>query len=223
MALNWIKWVKGLSRRREVFAIGRALHLDTRVVAAACMETWEWADDNTTTGHIAGATIEDIDRITGITGFGSELCTAGWLDVRNDGIQFPLWERHNSQSAKQRAAASERQSRKRHGKVTKKSRSCHTSVTQKSDASSLISSSGLPEEVFPPTAEMVKGYCDENDKNVDPQVFIDFYQSKGWVVGKTKMKDWRASVRTWHAKSQPKKQKLATDDDKKTFNPNQIN
>ena len=32
---------------------------------------------------------------------------------------------------------------------------------------------------------------------MDPEKFIDFYESKGWMVGKNKMKDWRAAVRTW--------------------------
>lgn len=49
----------------------------------------------------------------------------------------------------------------------------------------------------PPTIEEVQAYCTERGNNVDPQTFVDFYASKGWVVGSTKMKDWRACVRTW--------------------------
>lgn len=56
----------------------------------------------------------------------------------------------------------------------------------------------------PPTLEQVKEYCLERQNNVDPEKFIDFYESKGWVVGKTKMKSWKASVRTWE-KSDNKK------------------
>ena len=33
--------------------------------------------------------------------------------------------------------------------------------------------------------------------NVDPARFVDFYSSKGWMVGKNKMKDWKAAVRNW--------------------------
>jgi hypothetical protein len=32
---------------------------------------------------------------------------------------------------------------------------------------------------------------------VDADAFVDFYESKGWLVGKNKMKDWKAAVRTW--------------------------
>nr|DAE29740.1 MAG TPA: replisome organizer [virus sp. ctyMK1] len=49
----------------------------------------------------------------------------------------------------------------------------------------------------PPTAEEVKAYCIERGNNVDVDAFIDFYESKGWYVGKNKMKDWKAAVRNW--------------------------
>lgn len=49
----------------------------------------------------------------------------------------------------------------------------------------------------PPTLEEVQTYCTERNNNVDPQHFIDYYTSNGWQVGKNKMKDWKAAVRTW--------------------------
>lgn len=48
-----------------------------------------------------------------------------------------------------------------------------------------------------PSLEEVKEYCLERSNEVDAQRFIDFYESKGWYVGKNKMKDWKAAVRTW--------------------------
>ena len=52
-----------------------------------------------------------------------------------------------------------------------------------------------------PTIEEIREYCQERKNNVDPQRFFDFYESKGWLVGKSKMKDWKASVRTWEKNS----------------------
>ncbi len=49
----------------------------------------------------------------------------------------------------------------------------------------------------PPTLDEVQAYCHERNNFVDPEKFIDFYESKGWMVGKNKMKSWQASVRTW--------------------------
>lgn len=50
---------------------------------------------------------------------------------------------------------------------------------------------------IPPSVEEVEQYCIERNNNIDAQSFIDFYESKGWMIGKNKMKDWKAAVRTW--------------------------
>ena len=52
----------------------------------------------------------------------------------------------------------------------------------------------------PPTVEEVRAYCQERGNNIDPQRFVDFYESKGWFVGKNKMKDWKAAVRNWESR-----------------------
>ena len=48
-----------------------------------------------------------------------------------------------------------------------------------------------------PTIDEVKNYCVLRKNNIDAEAFIDFYESKNWFVGKNKMKDWKACVRTW--------------------------
>ena len=50
---------------------------------------------------------------------------------------------------------------------------------------------------IPPTVEEVKAYCTEQGYTIDPEQFVDFYTAKNWFIGKTKMKDWKAAVRTW--------------------------
>lgn len=61
----------------------------------------------------------------------------------------------------------------------------------------------------PPTVVQVKEYCLERKNNVDAERFVDFYTSKGWMVGKTKMKDWKASVRTWEKDRKTKSKAVA--------------
>lgn len=63
----------------------------------------------------------------------------------------------------------------------------------------------------PPTYDEVDAYCVERNNDIDAQEFIDFYQSKGWMVGKNKMKDWKAAIRTWERG----RQKKATDKPKR--------
>lgn len=49
----------------------------------------------------------------------------------------------------------------------------------------------------PPTIEEVQIYISEKGYSVDAEKFVAFYQSKNWMVGKNKMKDWRAAILTW--------------------------
>lgn len=52
----------------------------------------------------------------------------------------------------------------------------------------------------PPTTEDVAEYAGSKGLTIDAQRFVDFYESKGWMVGKNKMKDWKAAVRNWCAR-----------------------
>ena len=49
----------------------------------------------------------------------------------------------------------------------------------------------------PPTVEEVRAYCQEHNLNVDADLFVRFYSSKGWKIGKNMMQDWKASVQVW--------------------------
>ena len=68
-----------------------------------------------------------------------------------------------------------------------------------------------PKRFVPPTLEEVQAYCTERGNLVDAQSFVDFYESKGWYVGKNKMKDWKAAVRTWERRNaqQPRRMSRA--------------
>jgi hypothetical protein len=54
----------------------------------------------------------------------------------------------------------------------------------------------------PPSIEEVTTYCKERGNVVDARRFIDFYEAKGWMIGKNKMKSWKAAVRTWEQNEQ---------------------
>ena len=59
-----------------------------------------------------------------------------------------------------------------------------------------------------PTIEEINEYCKERNNGIDAEAFYDFYESKDWYVGKNKMKDWKACVRTWEKRNKPKEEKL---------------
>lgn len=48
-----------------------------------------------------------------------------------------------------------------------------------------------------PSIDDVLAYCAEHEFSIDPYEFFDHYQGNGWMVGKTKMKDWVATLRNW--------------------------
>jgi len=60
-----------------------------------------------------------------------------------------------------------------------------------------------------PSVSEISNYCKERKNSVDPEKFFNFYQSKGWLVGKSKMKDWRACIHTWE-KSTNENQQMQT-------------
>lgn len=64
----------------------------------------------------------------------------------------------------------------------------------------------------PPTLDDVKAYCLERKNTVDCEKWVDFYQAKNWMIGKNKMKDWKAAVRTWEKeeKTKPVQQSKST-------------
>ena len=58
-----------------------------------------------------------------------------------------------------------------------------------------------------PSIEEVEQYCLERKNKIDAQYFIDYYESKGWLIGKNKMKNWKAAIRTWERRTK-KEQKV---------------
>tara|TARA_R100001463_G_scaffold39868_2_gene85115 strand:+ start:351 stop:956 length:606 start_codon:yes stop_codon:yes gene_type:complete len=67
-----------------------------------------------------------------------------------------------------------------------------------------LTDSNKKERFKKPTLDEVKDYCLTRKNNIDADAFIDFYESKGWKVGKAPMKSWKACVRTWEGREKKK-------------------
>lgn len=50
---------------------------------------------------------------------------------------------------------------------------------------------------IPPSVDEVKNYCVQRGNAVDPERFVDYYDARGWMLGRAQMRDWKAAVRTW--------------------------
>ena len=68
---------------------------------------------------------------------------------------------------------------------------------------------------IPPTISEVKEYCEKRKNGISPEQFVNFYQSKGWMIGKNKMKDWKAAVRTWEIQNRKNNGNNQTSDNSK--------
>ena len=65
-----------------------------------------------------------------------------------------------------------------------------------------------------PTLAEIKKYCQERKNKVDAEAFYDFYEAKNWMIGKNKMKNFKAAIRTWEKREnneKPKQPKPRTD------------
>ncbi len=82
----------------------------------------------------------------------------------------------------------------------------------RSDQSGLEKKGEKALRFVPPSLEEVCAYCAQRGKLVDPQHFLDFYEAKGWMIGKNRMKDWKAAIRSWEQRGEqspsPRKQTM---------------
>lgn len=96
----------------------------------------------------------------------------------------------NAKSESQSQKANRNQSQARESEDVSVSESVSVSVSDKDIR-------GKRTKLVPPSVDEVRAYCKERNNDVDPEAFVNFYASKGWMIGKNRMKDWKAAVRTW--------------------------
>lgn len=85
----------------------------------------------------------------------------------------------------------------------------NTNYITSDNSSDNSSNNNGPSGFVKPTLDEVKAYCEERQrtkgkekrKPVNPEQFFDHYESNGWKVGRSPMKDWKAAVRNWERNS----------------------
>lgn len=61
-----------------------------------------------------------------------------------------------------------------------------------------------------PCLQEIVAYCEERRNSVNAEAFFNFYESNGWKVGKSPMKDWKAAIRTWEQRAKQEKRTSPT-------------
>lgn len=103
MAGSWIKFRHDLIDAPEIRRLARACGVTRDDVYGKLFRLWSWFDRHSHSGRVAEETGELVDEIVGHSGFASALVSVGWLSEDQYGIVIPNWDRHNSETAKQRA------------------------------------------------------------------------------------------------------------------------
>jgi hypothetical protein len=110
--MTWIKLHAQTVNKPEVARMARMLNSRRQHVLGGLACVWQWADQNCVNGQ-AIAPVDYVDEIAGFDGFAKAMEAVGWLRIDGEELIFPNFERHNGESAKQRALAAERQTRSR--------------------------------------------------------------------------------------------------------------
>jgi len=113
MAGSWIRMRHDLIDAPEIRRLARAVGVTKDDVYGKLFRLWSWFDRHSVNGVVADEELEAVDELIGVTGFAAALVSVGWLAAQEGGIVIPHWERHNSETAKERGLAAVRQERHR--------------------------------------------------------------------------------------------------------------
>lgn len=113
MAGDWIKMRGNLWDDPRVASLVDATDTSEAQVVGGLYWLWATADQHTEDGCMPGLTLRQIDRKTGIPGFGAALVSIGWLAETQHGVVLENFTEHNGSSAKRRATDAQRKANSR--------------------------------------------------------------------------------------------------------------
>jgi hypothetical protein len=74
------------------------------------------------------------------------------------------------------------------------------------------------QKFIPPTVDEVRAYCNERRNGIDAEEFVSFYESKGWMIGRNKMKNWKSAIITWEKNRKQREQPSTVISDAEAYN-----
>jgi len=184
--------------------------------AWSLLKLWRKAAETRPKGKLYGMDETDIALDAEWPGDPLEFCKTlldlHWLDRNGDNVyEVHDWQEHQpwifgseerSVQAREAAKIMWDKKRSKSAKKAEKKRTASAPLTD-SNAPSPFLSSPIPSisikerKDIPPDFESVKAYCEQRHNTINAQKFIDHYSARGWMIGKNKMKDWQAAIRTW--------------------------
>lgn len=116
MAGDWIKVEHTTPDKPEVVKLADMLGIDQDAVVGKLLRLWIWADQQSVSGNAITVTNSFLDRLVFCPGFAVGLVKVGWLNGRNGLLSIPNFDRHNGQTAKNRANTNRRVANHRKGR-----------------------------------------------------------------------------------------------------------
>lgn len=116
MAGDWIKVEHTTPDKPEVVKLADMLGIDQDAVVGKLLRLWIWADQQSVSGNAITVTNSFLDRLVFCPGFAAGLVKVGWLNGRNGLLSIPNFDRHNGQTAKNRANTNRRVANHRKGR-----------------------------------------------------------------------------------------------------------
>ena len=215
MAGDWIKMRGNLWDDPRVSKLCDLTDQSEAAIVGALYWLWAAADQHTEDGLMPGLTLRQIDRKTGVQGFGAALCQIGWLEDNPDGVRIVNFEDHNGTSAKRRCTDAQR-------KANVRNVSASDADKQRTESGQKTPNLGAREEKRreeekaeeAPSPKSPRGtalpkdwelpgdwrtWAEKERPDVDPQTaadsFRDFWIAKPGKEGRKT--DWQATWRNW--------------------------
>lgn len=219
--MAWIKSYQSLANHPKLLQIAAMLGLNQNETIGVMHRLWWWALDYAEDGNISKYPEISLAAACGLKspdGFLQALFECGFVDDTEEGLAIHDWWTYagpllQSRYGRDQAKLHEIRERCRARKPVKRPKTEKSQDPEPAPEPEPQEKTEDPKEqeepattrFKKPTYSEVNDYCLERENGIDAQAFIDFYEQKGWVIGKSPMKDWQAAVRTWEARRKQSK------------------
>lgn len=216
MAGDWIKMRGNLWDDPRIARMVDMTNSSEAAVIGALYWLWATADQHTEDGVMAGLSLRQIDRKTGVAGFGAALCAIGWLADHPEGVRIVGFCEHNGASAKKRSQTAKRVAKHESANATPQPKAEPTNAPSVRSALAReeieierekkntgrggdARATRLPAAVAQGLPDDWRQFCQSERPDLDPGAtfakFCDYWSAKPGKAG-TKL-DWLATWRNW--------------------------
>ena len=140
----------------------------------------------------------------------------GMIEIVNNAVTIPKWEYHQNIDGLQKIKEQTKERvRKYRERQKQQSVACNVTETCCNDTDKKRTDKNRTDKnrtdmnsedetktqkrFRPPSLEEVTAYCMERNNSINPEKFFNYYEANGWKIGRAKMKDWKACIRSWES------------------------